>query len=286
MSGATRGILMMLIMTMLSAAMNAAARHVSATVHPFEIVFFRNLFAVIFVLPMLIRYGLVVLKTNRFKTHLGRASLNVVNMMIFFTAVSITPLSEVVALGLTAPIFATILSVLILKEVVGLHRWSAIVIAFVGAVVIVQPGFDTVSAGQGLTLLAACMWAAVLLMIKSLSRTESSLTIVAYMAILMTPMSLVPALFIWQWPTLDEFIWLAFMGVAGGMAQFLLAQALHEADLSIVMPFDFTKLIWISLIGFVIFAEVPAWTTWAGGALIFTSGIYIARREALARKPA
>jgi drug/metabolite transporter (DMT)-like permease len=101
------------------------------------------------------------------------------------------------------------------------------------------------------------------------------------MSILMTPMSLIPALFVWVWPTWTELAWLALIGVCGGAAQYLLAQAFHEADISVVMPFDFAKLVWIALIAYIAFAEVPTWTTWLGGAIIFASGVYIARREAI-----
>ena len=184
----------------------------------------------------------------------------------------------------TAPIFATILGVLIMKELVGFRRWSAIVAGFAGALIILQPGFDTVQVGHGLVLLASVMWAGVLLIIKSLSRTESSITIVAYMSILMTPMSLIPALFVWAWPTWTELAWLALIGVCGGAAQYLLAQAFHEADISVVMPFDFGKLVWVALIAFIAFGEIPTWTTWFGGAIIFASGIYIARRESMKRR--
>ena len=274
-----RGILLMVCATFLAASMNSVARHLSDTLHPFEITFFRNFFALLFVVPMLVRYGFSALKTKRLKGHMARAILNVFNMMIFFYALSITPLSELIALGFTAPIFATILAVLILKEVVGIRRWGAIFLAFLGAIIVIQPGFEGVSFGQLMTLLASFMWAGVLLIIKSLSRTEASITIVAYMVILMTPMSLIPALFVWQWPTVNELYWLAFLGVAGGGAQFFLAQALRESDIAVVMPFDFFKLIWVSLIAFVIFREIPQLSTWAGGALIFISGIYIAHRE-------
>ena len=269
----------MLGATLLAAMMNSAARHVTETVHPFELVFFRNLFAFLFVAPLLWRVGMVAFKTTRLPLHAGRAGLNVVNMFVWFTAVSITPLSEVVALGFTAPIFATILSVLIFREVVGLRRWSAILIGFVGALIILQPGFHTVSTGHGLTLLAATMWAGVLLMIKSLSRADSSVTMVVYMSVLMTPISLIPALFVWGWPTWTELGWMAMIGFAGGASQYLLAQAFHEADIGVIMPFDFMKLVWVSLIAFVIFSETPTFTTWVGGAVIFASGFYIARRE-------
>lgn len=277
-----RGLCCMLLSALLTASMNSAVRHLSLELHPFEIVFFRNLFAFLFVLPMLLRYGAVVLKTARFGKHLARAALNVVNMMVFFYAVSITPLSEVVALAFTAPVFATVLSILILGEVVGVRRWTAIVCGFAGALVILQPGFDTIVVGQLLTLTAALMWAGCLLIIKSLSRTEASVTIVAYMSLLMTPMALVPALLVWQWPDLRQLAWLAFIGLCGGAAQFLLAQALRDADLSVVMPLDFSKLIWVSVIAYLAFGEVPAATTWIGGAVIFSSAIYIAQRESRA----
>ena len=238
--------------------MNAAAKHISAGVHPFEVVFFRNLFALLFVVPLLMRNGLTVFRTQRFGGHMARASLNIVNMLIFFTAVSLIPLSELVALGFTAPIFATLLSLVILKERVGIRRWLAIIAGFGGAMVVLRPGFDTITSGHALALTAALSWAGILLVIKSLSRTESSATIIAYMVVLMTPISLLPALFVWQWPTPAELGWLAFMGFAGGGAQYLIAYAF--------------------------FGEIPAWTTWLGGTLIFASGIYIARREARLRK--
>ena len=274
------GIAYMLGMTFLSAIMNSAARHVTETIHPFEIVFFRNLFSILFVLPLLPRYGWATLKTQRFRTHIGRACLNVVNMLLFFTAITMTPLAEVVALGFSAPIIATFLAVIILGEVVGWRRWTAILVAFGGALIILQPGVDSVTLGQGVTLMAAATWAGCLLFIKTLSRTEHSITIVTYATFLMTPLSLVPALFVWQWPNFHEFLWLAFIGISGGCAQFFLAQALHETDLSVIMPFDFTKLIWVSLIAFLFFGEIPELTTWIGGAVIFAAGLYIAQREA------
>ena len=204
--------------------------------------------------------------------------------MVYFYAVSITSLSDVVALGFTAPVFATVLSIVILGEVVGIRRWLAIVCGFTGALVILQPSFDEVVTGQMLVLAAALMWAGCLLIIKSQSRTEASVTIVAYMSLLTTPMAMVPALFVWQWPDLHQLAWLVFIGVSGG-GQFLLAQALHDADLSVVMPLDFSKLIWVIVIAYLAFGEVPAPTTWIGGAMIFLSALYIARRESRVRRP-
>ena len=278
------GILLMVAATLCSASMNTAAQHLSDNIHPFEIVFFRNFFAFLFVLPLMSRHGFTIFQTRRLKGHFARAALNVINMLVFFYALSITPLSELVALSFTAPIFATLLGVFIFKETVGVRRWIAIFFAFGGTIIVTQPGFDHFSFGQSLTLIAAFMWAGVLLIIKSLSQSETSSTIVAYMVVLMTPMSLIPALSIWQWPTANELMWLAFMGITGGGGQFLIAQALRNADLKTIMPFDFMKLVWISIIMFVIFDKIPALRTWIGGALIFFSGAYIAYREQILKR--
>jgi len=280
-SNTLKAIGFMLISTMAAAIMNSTARHVTETVHPFELVFFRNLFAMCFVVPMMWKVGFAVFRTQRPWMHVSRAGLNTVNMLVWFTAISLAPLADVVALGFTAPIFTTLLGIFILREVVGLRRWTAIFVGFAGTMIVLQPGFDTVSTGHGLTIVAAMLWAGVLLIIKSLSRTESSLTIVAYMSVLMTPMSLIPALFVWVWPTWTELAWLALIGVLGGVGQYFLAQSLHEADISAVMPFDFAKLIWISVIAYFAFSETPDLATWIGGLIIFVSGLYIARREAL-----
>ncbi len=275
----------MLISTIAAAGMNSTARHVMETVHPFELVFFRNLFAMFFVVPMMWKVGFSVFRTERPWMHVSRAGLNTVNMLVWFTAVSLAPLADVVALGFMAPIFTTLLGIFILREVVGLRRWTAIFVGFAGTMIVLQPGFDTVSSGHGLTIVAGMLWAGVLLIIKSLSRTDSSLTIVAYMSVLMTPMSLIPALFVWVWPTWTELAWLALIGTLGGIGQYFLAQSLHEADISSVMPFDFAKLIWISAIAYIVFSETPDLATWVGGLIIFGSGLYIARRESrLARE--
>lgn len=269
----------MLLATLLAAALNTVARHVSASVDPFVLVFFRNLFGILFLLPFLLRYGFLLFRTDRFGAHLGRATLNVVNMLCFFSAVAVTPLAEMVALNFTAPLFAALLGMLILKEVIGYHRWSAICIGFLGAMVIVQPGFSEVSRGHALVLSSAFLWAGVMLMTKSLARTESSLTIVAYMTVLLTTLSFIPALFVWHWPSWLDLGWLMLLGIVGNFVHFIWAHAVREADLSLIMPFDFTKLIWIALLAYLLFGEVPAWTTWTGGFLIFISGIFLARRE-------
>jgi drug/metabolite transporter (DMT)-like permease len=259
--------------------MHASIRHLSAELHPFEMAFFRNVFGLLFVVPWIVRYGVVLLRTERLGLHLVRTAFNLMAMLSFFYALSITPLSEVTALGFTAPIFTTVLAVLVLREVVGIRRWGAIALGFAGTLIILRPGFHEVGVGQLLTLFSSLAWACALMAIKTLSRSESSITIIAYMGLLMIPASLVPALFVWQWPVGAQWGWLLAIGLLGGAGQLCMTEALKQADTSVVMPIDFCKLIWVTVIAYLAFGEVPGSYTWLGGAVIFSSTMYIAYRE-------
>jgi drug/metabolite transporter (DMT)-like permease len=279
-----RGIGLMFIATFFFAAMHGSIRYVSATIHPFEIALFRNLFALVVVLPWFYRYGLAPLRTQRFGLHALRAAFNIMAMLSFFYALSITPLSEVTALGFTAPIFATVLAALVLREVVRARRWTAIAIGFLGTLIILRPGFEAIGTGQLLVLFSSMIWACALLVIKTLGRTDSSATIISYMALLMIPLSLVPALFVWQWPVGHEWGWLIAIGVLGGIGQFGMTEALRQADTAVVMPIDFFKLIWVAVIAYLAFAERPDLYTWVGGSVIFASTLYISYRERAAQQ--
>ena len=282
-----RSMLLMFGATFLFAAMHGSIRHVTATLHPFEIAFFRNLFGLVFVLPWFLRYGLAPLRTQHFGLHLWRTAFNVVAMLTFFYALSITPLSQVTALGFTAPIFATLLAALVLGEVVRLRRWSAIFIGFLGTLIILRPGFEAITLGQLLTLTSAITWSCALLIIKTLSRTDSSVTIITYMVLLMIPLSFVPAVFVWQWPSADDLLWMLLIGLLGGGAQYGMTEALRLADTAVVMPIDFCKMLWVTVIAYLAFGEVPDLFTWIGGGIVFASTLYIAWRErSLSKSPA
>jgi drug/metabolite transporter (DMT)-like permease len=278
-SPALRGIALMFVSTFFFAAMHGSIRYMSATIHPFEIALFRNVFALAVVLPWFYRYGIAPLRTQRFGLHALRAVFNIMAMLSFFYALSIAPLSEVTALGFTAPIFAPVLAALVLGEVVRARRWTAIGIGFLGTLIILRPGFEAIGLGQMLVLFSSMIWACALLVIKTLGRTDSSATIIAYMALLMIPLSLVPALFVWRWPDPVEWAWLIAIGVLGGIGQFCMTEALRQADTAVVMPFDFFKLVWVTAIAWLAFGESLDLYTWIGGAVIFASALYLAYRE-------
>ena len=200
-------------------------------------------------------------------------------MLAFFFALSVTPLAEVASLAFTAPLFATLLAIIFLREKIGIRRSSAILLGFIGAAVIVDPDFKTIDIGHLCVLISASVWSVALIFIKILGRTESSVTITSYMIIFMIPLSGVAASFYWTSPNINDLIVLIVIGTSGTAAQMLLAEALKEEDTGIIMPFDFLKLIWAVLIGFIVFSEFPEMNTWIGSIIIFSSTLYVAYRE-------
>ena len=278
------GIGLMIIATVLFSVMHASIKHMSSNMHPFEIAFFRNLFGLLVIAPWFIKYGLEPLKTKKIKLHLARSFFNVIAMLSFFYALSIAPLADVASLAFTAPLFASILAVFFLKEIIGIKRIIAIILGFIGAIIVIDPVYSSINNGHILTLLSASVWSVSLIIIKILGRTESSVTITSYMVIIMIPLSGFAAYFYWETPTIFDLMFLAIIGISGTAAQMLLAQALRQGDTSIIMPFDFLKLIWAVGIGYLFFFEVPSLNTWLGSIIIFLSTIYIANRERVLSK--
>ncbi len=260
----------------------AIVRHVSFGLHPFEIAFFRNVFGLLFVLPWFLRHGLEPLRTKFIWLHVLRASLEIVGMLCFFYALSVTPLAQIAALGFATPIITTILAVVFLKETVGIRRWAAILFGFAGTLVTLRLGTGPLTTGALIMLLSTVFLAVVLLLVKILSRTDSSVTIISYSNVLMSPMSLVAALFFWQWPDGPQLMWLVMLGLVSTAASFMDTQGLKFAATHVVMPLEFLKLIWAAAFGYILFSEIPDTYTWIGGAMIFASAGYIAYRARIA----
>jgi len=269
----------MLASTVLFASMHACVRHLSTDIHPFEIAFFRNFIGLIFLAPLIVRKGGALLHTRYFNWHLLRATINLFAMLLFFYALSITPLATVQALSFTAPLFTTVLAIFFLGEQVRFRRWAGVIVGFIGVLLILRPGVQAVNLGSLLVLASAALWASTMIIIKRLSNTDSPLTITAFVTLFLTLFSFFPALWFWSWPTGMNWFWLAFAGVAGTVGQLLVAKAFAYADTTIVLPFDFAKIIWGAILGFVFFAEYVDAYTWIGATVIFTGATYVAYRE-------
>jgi drug/metabolite transporter (DMT)-like permease len=266
------------------AAMHTAIRYTTQRLPAVEVAFFRNVFGLVVILPLLVRHGPRLFYTERLGLHVLRAVLNVFSMWAFFIGLSLTPLARATALSFTAPLFTALLSALFLGEVFRWRRWTAIFCGFFGALVILRPGFQVLDAGALLVIVSSLLWSLAIVDIKILGRTETSITITAYVTVLMIPMTLAPAVAVWQTPPLDMWVWLIFIGVIGTLGQIVVTDALKLADMTVLMPLDFLKLVWATAFGIVLFAEVPDFLTFVGAAVVFGSSFYIAWRESKLRR--
>lgn len=262
------------------ASMLTIVRYLSPDIHPIQAAFFRNLFGLVALAPWLVRGGLAGLKTQRFGTHLVRAAFGLLAMMCLFLSVSLMPLAEATALTFTAPLFATAGAALFLGETVRLRRWAATAFGFCGTLIILRPGAETLSGGAPVALGAAAFMASAMLMIKVLSRTESPNAIVFYFGVLATPISFVVALFFWTTPAPMMWLWFVLLGAVATLGQVMLTRAFAAADASVVIPFDFARLVFVSLFAYVLFGQIPDLWTWVGAAVIFAAVVYITHREA------
>jgi len=265
-------------------AMNTIIRVYAHEVPPFQLVFFRNFFSLIVMLPWILHFGLGSLKTARVKLYSMRATLSLLSMLCWFTALALIPLAEAIALSFTGPLFATAGAAVVLREKVGWRRWGAVVVGFLGVLIVVRPGQVDLSLGATLALLSALCMAAGSLMVKTLARTEPAPAIVAYMVIYLAPMSLIPALFVWVWPTPGAWAMMVVLGVFGALAHLCFTRSLAVADASAVMPLDYLRLPFGAALAYVVLFEVPTVYTWAGAGVIVASTMYIAHREIKLRR--
>ena len=283
-SPVVRGCLLMVLGTLVFAAMHAAIRYTTQHLSGMEVAFFRNLFGLFVIAPLLMRYGPALFHTEKFSLHLIRAVINAVSMVCFFVGLSMTPIARATALAFTAPLFTALFSAIFLGEVFRWRRWTAIFVGFFGALVILRPGVKEIDIGGLLIIASSLLWSIAMIDIKMLGRTESSRTITAYVTVLLTPLTLVPALWVWQMPSADMWVWLVFIGIIGTIGQIVITEAIKLADMTVLMPFDFLKLVWAAFLGMIFFAEVPDTLTWVGAAIVFASSFYIVWREAKLRR--
>lgn len=274
-----RAALLMLGSTTFFAAMAVTIRLSSETLSTYQVAFFRNLFGLLFLLPFLFRRGLYLPRTTQLPRYFVRCAVGVGSMLCGFWALGHLPMAQAVALSYATPLFATIAAVFILGETVRLRRWSAVVVGLVGVLVIVRPGSTDFSLGTLVALSGALLAAVVAIQIKQLSRVDAADTIVFYTYVFWVPMSLLPALFAWQWPQGVEWVWLLLLGAFGTGGQLLWTQALEIGEVSALQPISFMQLPLVALAAWLLFGEAPTQWTLAGAGIILLANAYIAHRE-------
>jgi len=282
-----RAALLMIGSTMFFGAMAITIRLASESLSTYQIAFFRNFFGLLVLLPFLWRSGPSVLRTRQLPRYFLRSAIGVGSMLCGFWAIGHLPMAQAISLSYSAPLFVTIAAVVFLHETVRLRRWSAVIIGFIGVLVIVRPGSDSFSLGTLVAVSAAVLSAIVAIQIKQLSRIDAADTIVFYTYVFWVPISLVPALFAWQWPQGITWLWLVAIGAFGTGGQLLWTRALKLGDVSALTPISFMQLPLVAFAAWLLFDEDPSRWTVIGAAIIFAANAYIAHREVqLARRAA
>jgi len=270
--------------TLFGSFMGAGVKFLSDDLHPITICFYRCLMGLIIITPFVAKNNFQALQTDNMRLQIFRALINIISMICWFSAIGMMHFEKATALGFTTPLFTTVLAVLILGEVIRFHRTAALLLGFVGILIIIRPGYMPFEFGTILMLVASFSFSFVLIFVKKLSATDSSLTIIFYHLLYMTPAFFILSLFYWENISLNQLIIFSLMGASGLLSHWCLAQAFKMSDTTFVMPLQFTKLIWASLIGLFIFSEKPDIWTWVGGLIIFISVVYITYREAFKKK--
>jgi len=280
-----RAALLMLGSTLAFGLMAIAIRYATRYVPTQEVAFFRNAFGLLALLPMLIRPGSAPLRTQQLPRYFLRSAIGLASMLCAFWAIGHLPISQAISLSYSTPLFVTIAAVLWLGETVRLRRWAAVIIGFIGVLIIVRPGSTSFTPGTLVAVGAAVLSSLVAIQIKQLTRVDSADTVVFYTYVFWVPLSLVPALFVWVWPTGLAWVWLVATGVLGTLGQLLWTRALRLGEVSALTPISFMQLPLVSLLGWLLFNEtLDRWTV-IGAAIILGANAYIAHREAvLARR--
>lgn len=269
----------MLASTLLLAAMHGLVRAVSEDLHIMVVVFFRNLCGLIVMLPLLYRHGLSSLKTSNKQLHVLRAALGICAMACWFTSLTKIPIANATALSFSTSVFAAIVAWLFLGERMKTRRWAAIFVGFIGVIVVLRPTPEGFNAWSLLVLASTVAWGSTLSIVKRLATTEPPFVIVAWMGISLTLLSIPAAIYWWQTPTFTQFALLMLVGLLGTGGHIFLTRALQRADVALVMSIDFARLIWTTLMGYLIFSEHLDAHTAIGAVIIFGAGWYIIYRE-------
>ena len=266
----------------LIASMNALAKWLGDTYHPVELVFYRNLIVFVCVcLYFQATRNFHLIRTERLKSHVIRAAVGNLSIFLAFTSVGLLPLADFTTLYFTSPLFVTALSVPMLKERVGPWRWAAVIIGFMGVLIVANPsgeGFQSplgIASGLAFGLTAAL----VQIFLRDLGRTEDTRTTVFYFMAMGIPLTAVFLPFFWTGPKVTDLWLILALALTGGAQQILKTKGYSLGPVALLSPLNFTSLIWAAVFGLIIWDQVPGWNVWVGAAVIIASNVFILWRE-------
>jgi drug/metabolite transporter (DMT)-like permease len=272
-------IIYMLISTAAVSLMNICVRLAAETLHATLIVTLRNMLTIALLLPFALRNKCAVMRTTRLMHHVWRSAIGAVGMITWTYCLTLMPLTHATALSFTAPLLATLFAMLVLKEKASARHFLALGVGFLGTLIILRPGADGFDLNSLLVIFATASWAIVSVFIKSLSRTETPLTMIFYMNLFMFLIALPMGFMHWQWP--DAATWLVVLGIClcSILMHFTMVRAYSLAPVVTLMPLDFMRLVFTSIFAYFIFNETSDHASWLGAAIIIASVVFIAPRS-------
>lgn len=256
-----------------------AAREAGKLLHVVQIMEIRSVLGIVLFLPMVIAAGgMRAIRTERIGLHVSRNIVHYVSQFLWFVAITMIPIAEVVAIEFTGPVWVALLAVAVLGEKMTAARIAAVVLGVVGVVIIVRPGLDHVDMGQLIALLAAIGFAGAIILVKSLTRTESAVSIIFWMLIIQSVIGAIPAALLWQTPPAAAWPWLLVIAVCGTYSHFCMAHALRHADATTVVPIDFLRVPLTALAAWYVFGERFDVFTVLGAAVILGGNLLNLKR--------
>ena len=255
----------------------AVVKHVSDTLPTFEVAFFRNFFGLMFMLPWLMRVGFVAIRTDRMPMHALRGAISAINIWCMFGAIALSPIADVAAISFLMPIIGSVLAVTVYKERSTRQRWLAVLAGFIGALIVIRPGMSGFNPGLLLAVAAVVAGATVAMLIKTLVGTDGADTVAFYLFLWHLIYSAIPTLVVWRTPSWEVLFWLVLLGWLGALVQRTFNRGMVAADATVALPFNFSRLIWAALFGWIFFGKFPDGWTWLGGTVIFAASAALVR---------
>ena len=279
------GILLMAGGMFVFSAVDTQAKFLTQGLDPFQITWSRQLGLLAGVVVLLMMRGTTVLQTKQPGLQILRGALAAGSATLFIIAISFVPLADAVAVSFIAPFVVTIMGALILKERVGIRRWTAVIIGFIGSMIVVRPGLGVLHPAVMLVVVAAVLFAGRQVVSRALADTDNTQTTVAYTALVGSFLLTIPLPFVWRWDlTSQELTLLASIAIMAAFAEILVIKALEVAQAVVVAPVQYTLIIWGTAYGYLVFGQLPDMWTWIGATIIVATGLYTLRRDALASR--
>jgi drug/metabolite transporter (DMT)-like permease len=275
-----RGIALILASTVFLGTSDATAKYLSATLPSVEIAWIRFLVYALIMSPAMLKVSpLYAMRSDRRGLQVLRGVALLGSSLIFIVSLRFLPIAEASATGFVSPLFVTALSIFFLGESVGVRRWLATAVGLIGVLIILRPGSSAFDPATLFPIVSALCWSCALIMTRMLSGSDRAITTMAYSSIVGLLMLCPMAPFFWVAPSWHDILFGIFIGIASTAGQWIVVLAFRYADASVLAPFSYTQLLWVSILGFVVFGELPDIWTVTGAAFIVASGLYTAHRE-------